>query len=97
MFASFKQESEESGMSQIERDQALKTICGGVYHMFTTYKKYEILDRDWEMLCSYLKSTEQVYCVEMEKKGFVITTRSFRLRYVHSDFAGRTVNILFRA
>lgn len=82
-------------MGQIERDLALKTICGGVYHMFTTYKKFEILDRDWEMLCSYLKSTEQVYGVEMEKKGFVISTRSFRLRYVHSDFGDRSVEIFF--
>jgi hypothetical protein len=70
-----------------ENTHALKTICGAVHYCCPRYEKKEISLHDWEYLCSYLNiPASTLYSLEIDNKTLVVPTRTFKLKYVHSDF-----------
>jgi hypothetical protein len=77
---------------------ALKTIAGAVHYILTRYDQKEIGEYEWNQLASYLKiGIKTVHCVESSPRGFVLTTKELKFKYVHSDFHGkRVVEIVWR-
>lgn len=46
-------------------------------------------------VAGYLHIKITTYWIEVDGTGFVLTTRLFRMRYVHYDFGQRVVEIKF--
>lgn len=78
----------------IENELAIKTICGAIYYTCKQYKTSEIDDRHLNQLSSYMLTAIDVYCIEVDAAGFVLSTRQFKMRYGHHDFGQRVIEII---
>ena len=78
----------------IENELAIKTICGAIYYTCRQYKTFEIDDRHLNQLASYMQTAIEVYCIEVDATGFVLSTKQFKMRYGHHDFGQRVTEII---
>lgn len=74
---------------------AIKTICGAIYYSCRQYNTSEIDHWDLNRLASYLHIPIDVYCIEVDPTGFVLSTKQFRMRYVHHAFGQRVIEMKF--
>jgi hypothetical protein len=66
--------------------EALKTLCGALHYDLTRYGRKEFNGRDFELLLGHLGLPQTViYGIEVNGRGFTMTTKAMVLRYVHDD------------
>jgi hypothetical protein len=79
----------------ISDERAIKTIFGAIHYTCQRYNRVEEDQWDLDRLAGYLHIKITTYCIEVDGTGFVLTTRLFRMRYVHHDFEQRMIEIKF--
>ncbi len=68
--------------------KAIKTISGGIFHGIIINNDKELTGRDWELLCSHLKiRTDTIHSVTPIPNGFILSTKSMSLKYLHNSFS----------
>lgn len=78
--------------------KAIKTVCGGLYHLMNCGENNELRGRDWDLLCSYLKiSPDTIHWLNRIDNGFEVTTRIVKLKYIHDQFTleRRTIELRY--
>jgi hypothetical protein len=84
-------------MSIAETFKGLKTASGAVYHILTypCVKQGSPVHefKDWKYIYTHLGLDFQtVYCIEIDSKGFLLTTKTLSMRYVHDEYStGRRI------
>jgi hypothetical protein len=76
-----------------QRLDALKIVSHKVHGILRNQATpTEIPDDQWELFCRYLDIHESTnYCLELDDKGFLFSTRNFAFRYYHSPGDGRVL------
>jgi hypothetical protein len=74
---------------------ALRTLAGGIHYTLLYYGRKVISRREWQQLCNYLKiSYDTGYCVEVNTRGFLLTTKELSVKFDHSLSESRMIEIV---